>query len=97
MVGRFTIAKNISDEDASTFIAMLNGISDEMVAANNDKAVWLMDAYNAGLAAEGVLMTAGSGKNYPMLPYMGLLHSAAFQELPDFLQEIKVLNRLWLT
>ena len=84
----FTIAKNISDEDAeATFIAMLNGISDEMVAANNDKAVWLMDAYNAGLAAEGVLMTAGSGAEpYPMLPYMGLLHSAAFQELPDFLQ-----------
>ena len=39
----FTIAKNISDEDAeASFIAMLNGISDDMVMANNDKAVWLI-------------------------------------------------------
>ncbi|MEG9862877.1 MAG: extracellular solute-binding protein [Parvularculales bacterium] len=84
----FTIAKNISDEDAeATFIALINGISDEMVKNNNDKAVWLMDAYKPGLAAEGVALVSASGAEpYPMLPYMGLLHSAAFQELPDFLQ-----------
>ncbi len=84
----FTISKNISDEDAeATFIAMVNGISNDMVAENNDKAVWLMDAYQPGMAAEGVAKVAGAGAEpYPMLPYMGLLHSAAFQELPDFLQ-----------
>lgn len=84
----FTIAKNISDEDAeATFIAMVNGISNEMVEANNDKAVWLMDAYKPGKAAEGVALVAGSNAEpYPMLPYMGLLHQAFFQELPDFLQ-----------
>ena len=84
----FTIAKNISDADAeATFIAMVNGISNDMVKANNDKAVWLMDAYKPGRAAEGVALVAGAGAEpYPMLPYMGLLHQAFFQELPDFLQ-----------
>lgn len=84
----FTISKNISDEDAeATFIALVHGISDEMVKANNDKAVWLMDSYVPGKAAEGVALVAGSGAEpYPMLPYMGLLHQAFFQELPDFLQ-----------
>ena len=84
----FTIAKNISDEDAeATFIAMVHGISDDMVMANNDKAVWLMDSYKPGKAAEGVSMVASAGAEpYPMLPYMGLLHQAFFQELPDFLQ-----------
>lgn len=84
----FTIATNISDEDAeATFIALVHGISDEMVMANNDKAVWLTDAYVPGRAAEGVAMVASSGAEpYPMLPYMNLLHGVFFQELPDFLQ-----------
>ena len=84
----FTIAKNISDEDAeATFVAMVNGISDKMVEANNDAAVWLMDAYTPGKAAEGVAATAAAGAEpYPMLPYMGLLHQAFYEELPDFLQ-----------
>jgi maltose-binding protein MalE len=84
----FTIAQNISDEDAeATFIAMVNGVSDDMVKANNDKAVWLMDAYQPGPAAEGVAAVASAGAEpYPMLPYMGLLHTAFFEELPDFLQ-----------
>ena len=84
----FTIAKNISDEDAeATFVAMLNGISDEMVKANNDAAVWLMDAYVPGKAAQGVALTAAGGTQpYPMIPFMGLLHQAFFTELPDFLQ-----------
>ena len=84
----FTIAKNISDEDAeATFIAMVHGISDDMVLANNDKAVWLSDAYVAGPAAAGISATAAAGAEpYPMLPFMGLLHQAFFTELPDFLQ-----------
>ena len=84
----FTIAKNISDEDAeATFIALIHGISDDMVRANNDKAVWLMEAYEPGPSSAGVATTAAAGAEpYPMLPYMGLLHSAFFTELPDFLQ-----------
>ncbi|MDW4499317.1 extracellular solute-binding protein [Sulfitobacter sp. D35] len=84
----FTIAKNVSDEDAeATFKAMVHGISDKMVEANNDAAVWLMESYKPGPAAVGVAATAQAGaKPYPMLPYMGLLHQAFQEELPDFLQ-----------
>lgn len=84
----FTIAKNISDKDAeATFIALVHGISDDMVKANNDKAVWLSDAYVPGDAAKGVAATASAGAEpYPMLPFMGLMHQAFFQEVPDFLQ-----------
>lgn len=84
----FTIAANISDEDAeATFKALVHGISAEMVMENNDAAVWLMDAYKPGPAAAGVSATAANGAQpYPMLPYMGLLHSAFSSELPDFLQ-----------
>ncbi|MEM6477634.1 MAG: extracellular solute-binding protein [Pseudomonadota bacterium] len=84
----FTISKNISDEDAeATFIAFMNGLSDEMVEANNDKSVWLMDAYDPSAAADGVAAVAGAGAEpYPMLPYMGLLHTAFFEELPGYLQ-----------
>lgn len=84
----FTIAKNLSDEDAeATFVAMVHGISDKMVEANNDAAVWLMESYTPGPAAAGVAATATAGAEpYPMLPYMGLLHQAIFEELPDFLQ-----------
>ena len=82
------ISTNVSDEDAeATFIAMVNGISDNMVMANNDKAVWLMDSYKPGLAAAGVSKVASAGADpYPMLPYMGLLYMAFSAELPDFLQ-----------
>lgn len=84
----FTIAQNISDEDAeATFVAMMNGISTEMVQANNDKAVWLIKGYQPGKAAEGISATAMDGAQpYPMLPFMGALHTALGNELSDFLQ-----------
>jgi ABC-type glycerol-3-phosphate transport system substrate-binding protein len=84
----FTVSKNISDEDAeATFIAMMNGASTEMVKANNDLAVWLIDGYVPGKPAEGVSATAqGGAKPYPMLPFMGALHTALGAELSDFLQ-----------
>lgn len=84
----FTIAANISDEDAeATFVAMVNGISTEMVKANNDLAVWLIDGYVPGPAAAGVSATADAGASpYPMLPFMGMLHTALGNELSEFLQ-----------
>ena len=83
-----TIAKNITDKDAeATFIAMMNGISTDVVKANNDKAVWLVEGFVPGKAAAGVSASATAGAPpYPMLPYAGLLHSALGSELADFLQ-----------
>jgi len=46
-----------------------------------------MDGFDAQPVNEGVLATVAAGANpYPMLPYMGLLHSALGDNLADFLQ-----------
>jgi len=84
----FTVAKNISDEYAeATFIAMMNGVSTDMVKANNDLAVWLIDGYVPSATSAGVSATAAAGaKPYPMLPFMGALHGALGKEISDFLQ-----------
>jgi hypothetical protein len=85
----FTVAKNISDEDAeASFRAMMNGLDPGIL---NDEtsplAVWLINGFEPGPTAVGVFETANTGaKPYPMLPHGGLLHSAAGAELADFLQ-----------
>lgn len=84
----FTIATNVSDADAeASFLAMLNGTSAEVANANPTAAVWLIPGYDPGPAAGGVLDTAQSGAApYPMLPYMGLMHTALGAEIVEFLQ-----------
>jgi multiple sugar transport system substrate-binding protein len=84
----FTIAANISDEDAAaTFQALMHGLRPEVISANNDAAVWLMPGYTPGAPAAGVAATAQSGTApYPMLPYIGLMHTALGNELAQFLQ-----------
>lgn len=84
----FTIAKNISDEDAeASFRAMMAGISPEMMMANVDAAVWLIDGYEPSRAADGVVASLQAGaRPYPMLPYMGLLHTALGDNIVDYLQ-----------
>lgn len=83
----FTIAKNISDDDAAaSFQAMVHGISPEMVAANTAVATWLVAGYQPGPSAIGVIATANAGaRAYPMQPYMGLLHTALSAELAEFM------------
>lgn len=84
----WTVAKNISDEDAeATFVAMMNGISPSIL---NDEtmgqAVWMIEGYKPAEVNQGVFKTIASGAAaYPMLPYIGLLHTALGNELPDFL------------
>ncbi|MGR3805752.1 ABC transporter substrate-binding protein [Marinibacterium profundimaris] len=84
----FTIAKNISDEDAeASFIAMVHGIRPEVAQENPSAATWLMKDFAAPETAMGVLGTAQAGaKPYPMSPYMGLMHTALGAELSDFMQ-----------
>ncbi|MCL4188112.1 MAG: extracellular solute-binding protein [Rhodobacteraceae bacterium] len=84
----WTVAKNISDEDAlATFLAMKHGTSPALL---NDKtmgeAVWMIDGYVPAEVNEGVLQTMAMGaRPYPMLPYMGLLHTALGDNIADFL------------
>jgi len=86
----FTVAKNISDEEAeATFIALKNGIDPSILADDEvaKQAVWLIDGYEPTPAAVGVFAAANSGTiPYPMLPFMGLMHTALGGELSDFMQ-----------
>jgi ABC-type glycerol-3-phosphate transport system substrate-binding protein len=84
----FTIAANISDEDAAaTFQALMHGLRPEVIAANNEDAVWLMEGYTPSAAGAGVAATAAEGaRPYPMLPYIGLMHTALGDELAQFMQ-----------
>jgi multiple sugar transport system substrate-binding protein len=83
----FTIAKNISDEDAeASFRAMVHGTSPDVIAKNAAVATWLVKGYTPGPAAVGVIATANGGaRAYPMQPYMGLLHTALSAELAEFM------------
>ena len=84
----FTISTNVPDSEAeATFAALASALTKEMVAKNNDDAVWLLDGFKPGAAAAGVSATAqGGAAPYPMLPQIGLMHNALGAELTDFLQ-----------
>lgn len=86
----WTVAKNISDADAeATFIALNNGIRPEIMKDSEiaSQAVWLIDGYQPTEKATGVFDAAKMNTiPYPMLPYMGLMHTALGAELSDFMQ-----------
>ncbi len=85
----FTVSKNISDSEAeATFVAMANGIAPErMDDEMRPLAVWLIDGYEPTPQAQGVFEAVNMNTlPYPMLPYMGLMHTALGNELTDFMQ-----------
>lgn len=86
----WTVAKNVSDAEAeSTFLALKNGIRPEILENEETaiEAVWLIDGYQPTPAAQGVFAAVQAGTiPYPMLPYMGLMHTALGNELSDFMQ-----------
>ena len=86
----WTVAKNISDADAeATFKAMMKAIDPSILgdAEIAKQAVWLIDGYQPTAAATGVFAAAQMNTiPYPMLPYMGLMHTALGAELSDFMQ-----------
>ncbi len=81
------IAKNISDEEAdAAFRVAMEGLDEEMVTANNDIAVWLVDGFKPGRLAEGAIASAIAGAaSYPASTEMGLMHTALGDNLADFL------------
>lgn len=85
----WTVAKNVSDEDAAaTFQAMMNGVDPGRLDEDMSKlAVWLIDGYQPTPAALGVFEAVEmKAVPYPMLPYIGLLHTALGAEIVDFMQ-----------
>jgi ABC-type glycerol-3-phosphate transport system substrate-binding protein len=91
----FSIAQNISDADAeASFRVMMHAISPAVAAAHPEAAPWLMKGFQPGATQIGVMATArGGAKPYPMLPYMGLLHTALSNEIGDFLKGDKDVDK----
>lgn len=81
------IASNITDEEAeAAFRVAMEGIDTEMVQANNDAAVWLIDGYVPGEQAEGAAATALAGaRPYPASTAMGIMHTALGNGIADYL------------
>ena len=82
------LATNMTDEQAdAAFRVAMEGIDTEMVQANNDDAVWLIDGYVAGSAAAGAIATADNGAApYPSSsPGMGAMHTALGNGIAAFL------------
>jgi len=85
----WTVAKNVSDEDAAaTFLAMKEATGPSILNADTmDQAVWMIDGYEPTPVSAGVFAAISAGSQpYPMLPFMGLLHTAAGDNIADFLQ-----------
>lgn len=85
----WSVAKNISDEDATaTFLAMKNGTSPSILTDETmTQAVWMIDGYTPGPVNDGVFAAINmNAQPYPMLPFMGLLHTALGDNIGDFLQ-----------
>jgi len=85
----WTVAKNISDEDAvATFLAMKAGISPDIL--NDDtmsEAVWLMPNFEPAPVNMGVLASVEAQSTpYPMVPFQGLLHTALGDNIAEYLQ-----------
>jgi len=85
----WTVAKNISDEDAvATFLALKNGVSPSILTDETmGQAVWMIDGYQPAPVNDDVFAAMAMNTTpYPMLPYMGLLHTALGDNLAEFLQ-----------
>ena len=83
------VAANITDEEAdAAFRLAMEGMDTEMVTANNDAAIWLVNGYTPGPLSAGAIATATANPApppYPSTTQMGLLHTALGNALPSFL------------
>lgn len=84
----WTVARNISDADAeATFRVLVHASSGALMNETTmGQAVWMVPGYTPAPLAGGVLASVAAGAQpYPMLPYMGLLHTALGDNISDFL------------
>ena len=84
-------AKNMSDDVAeAAFRVAMEGLDREMVEANNDVAVWLIDGFVLSPVSKGAADTANNGAvPYPASSAMGLMHTALGNGVSDFLTGAK--------
>jgi len=83
------VAANITDAEAdAAFRLAMEGIDTDMVTANNDAAIWLVNGFVPGPLSQGAIATATANPAppaYPSTTQMGLLHTALGNEIPAYL------------
>ena len=84
-------AKNMSDDVAdAAFRVAMEGLDREMVEANNDIAVWLIDGFELTPISKGAADTANNGAiPYPASSAMGLMQTALGNGVSDYLTGAK--------
>ncbi|MGB1034598.1 MAG: ABC transporter substrate-binding protein [Primorskyibacter sp.] len=84
-------ASNMTDAQAeAAFQVAMEGIDSEMVMANNDTAIWLIDGYVPGRLAAGAAATAGAGAApYPASGPMGIMHTVLGNGISAYLTGAK--------
>ncbi len=84
----FVIASNITaDEAAAAFRVAMQGIDTEIVQANNDAAIRLVEGYVPGRLATGAIATATfdpAPVSYPSTVEMEFMHPALGNQLPAY-------------
>ncbi len=82
-----TIASNVSDEEAAAaFQLFLEGISYDNLSQHPDAAIWLTNQPIESRIAKGAMASAEAGApSYPASNLVGLMHTAAGNNVADFL------------
>ena len=85
------IAKNIPDDEAeAAFRVAMEGLDKDMVQANSEVAVWLIEGYEPGPLAGGTIATAdGGAAAFPASAEMGMLHTVIGNGVADYLTGAK--------
>ncbi len=81
------IAQNISDAEAeAAFQLMMEGLKHEVLAAHADAAIWLSNQPIESRIAKGAVASSRAGApSYPSSNAIGLIHTAAGNNIADFL------------
>jgi multiple sugar transport system substrate-binding protein len=81
----FVIPKNLDGDPDLTFQVMMEGLKEEVVAANPEAAIWIRSSYVPGRFAKGTADSAEAGAPpYPMSPQQSVLHGAIGNNIGDF-------------
>ena len=89
------IAKNITDAEAdAAFRVAMEGLTEDMVKANNTAAVWLIKGYVPSRLSEGAIRSANGGApNYPSTTAMGMIAAAIGDGVADFMTGKKTADK----
>ena len=83
-----TLARNITDEEATAaFQLMMEGLDHEVLSANPEAAIWLSSEPIDSEIAKGAVASAEQGAPaYPSSNVMGMMHTALGNNIADFLR-----------